>query len=155
MHASWGRDAIMGFVAAALAVVTAHEAIVYVLVNYAGLLPSAVRAWNMASFGPLGVPTIVNSMFWGGLWGVLFALIYGMVPGGAPWLKGLIFGLCIPLVSNWTLLPLIRRALGVTNPGQSVMFAGGDSKRLLAVLLILGGFGLMLGILYGLLNKKA
>lgn len=60
-----------------------------------------------------------------------------------------------PFVSNWTLLPLIRRALGVTNPGQSVMFAGGDSKRLLAVLLILGGFGLMLGILYGLLNKKA
>ena len=155
MQGSIGRNAIMGFIAAALAVVTAHEAIVYVLANYVGLLPAAARAWNMAPFGPLGVPTIVNSMFWGGLWGVLFALIYNLLPGGVSWAKGLIFGLCIPLVSNWTLLPLIRgQILGVTNPAQTAFFSGGDPKRMLAVLLILGGFGLMTGIIYSLLDKK-
>ena len=141
MQGSIGRNAIMGFIAAALAVVTAHEAIVYVLANYVGLLPAAARAWNMAPFGPLGVPTIVNSMFWGGLWGVLFALIYNLLPGGVSWAKGLIFGLCIPLVSNW-------------NPAQTAFFSGGDPKRMLAVLLILGGFGLMTGLIYSLLDKK-
>ena len=156
MQGSLGRNAIMGFIAAAIAVVTAHEAILYVLVNYLGLLPPAVRAWNMAPYGPYGVPQIVNGMFWGGLWGVLFALIFSKLPGSSPWLKGLIFGLFIPVVSNWTLLPLIRgKVFGVTNPAQTAFFSGGDPKRMLAVLLILGGFGLALGILYGLLNKKA
>ena len=156
MQGSIFRNVILGFIAAAIAVVTTHEAILYAAVNYLGLLPAAVRAWNTTSFGPLGVPLIVNSMFWGGLWGALFGLVYNLLPGGASWLKGLIFGLFIPLISNWTLLPLIRgKVFGVTNPAQTAFFSGGDPKRMLAVLLILGGFGLALGILYGLLNKKA
>ena len=154
MQGSLFRNAIMGFVAAAIAVVTAHEAMLYILANYAGLLPPTVRTWNTAPFGPLGVPQIVNSVFWGGLWGALFGVIHDKLPGGTLWAKGLIYGLLVAIVSNFTLLPLIRKALGVTNPGQIVMFAGGDPKRIAAVLLILSAFGLTLGIVYGLLNKK-
>ena len=35
--------------------------------------------------------------------------IYNWLPGGWSWLKGLIFGLLIVVISNWTLLPLIRQ----------------------------------------------
>ena len=46
-------------------------------------------------------------------------LIYNWLPGGMAWLKGLIFGLLIVVVSNWTLLPLIRPdvfSLSATKP---------------------------------------
>ena len=54
--------------------------------------------------------------------------------------------------SNWLLLPLIKGALGVPN---QLLFAGGDPKRLLAGVLILGAFGIALGIFYRLLRQRA
>lgn len=154
MRDSSFRNIIIGFIAAAIAVITVHQAIVYA-VTMLGLLPATTVAWNTKPYGPLNVPTIVNSMFWGGLWGALFGLISDKLPGGTLWLKGLIYGLLITLVSNFTLLPLIRKALGVTNPALTAMFAGGDPNRMLAVALILAGFGTTLGVLYGLFSKKA
>ena len=154
MQGSCFKSAIIGFVAAAIAVITVHQAIVYGVTNL-GLLPASTVAWTMKPYGPLNVPTIVNGMFWGGLWGALYGVIHNRLPGSALWLKGLIYGLLITLVSNFTLLPLIRKAFGVTNPALTAMFAGGDPKRMLAVALILSGFGATLGVLYGLFNKKA
>ena len=101
------------------------------------------------------VPTIVNIMFWGGLWGALFGVIHSKLPGGALWVKGLIYGLIITVISNWTLLPLIRRALGVTNAAQIALFSGGDPKRMLTVVLILTAFGAMTGLLFGLLRNRS
>ena len=49
-------------------------------------------------------------------------------------------------------MPLIRKALGVTNAAQIALFSGGDPKRMLAVVLILGGFGIATGIFFGLLR---
>jgi len=70
------------------------------------------------------------------------------------WLKGLIFGLLVVLVSNWTLLPLIKgQVFGVTRPPQ-VLFSGYDPTRMLIVVLIVGGFGLGLGIIYGLIGPR-
>ncbi len=147
MQAQLARNPLLGFIAAAIAVVTVHQAIVYVFANYLGLFPPTTQAWNMKPYGPLGVPTIVNGMFWGGLWGALFALIHDKLPG-AMWLKGLIYGLLITLISNWTLLPIIRKALGVTNAAQIALFSGGDPKRMLAVALLLGGFGIATALIY-------
>lgn len=144
---------LLGFIAGAIAVVTAHQAIVFVLAN-AGMLPATTRAWNLAPYGQFAVPTIVNSMFWGGLWGALFGLIWDKLPGGALWVRGLVYGLLIALVSNFTLLPLIRRALGVTNQAQIALFAGGDPMRMLAVALILGGFGIGTAVVYGLMGRR-
>ena len=155
MQGSMGRDAILGFIAAAIAVVTVHQVIVFGLTNY-GMLPPTTKAWNTAPFGPLNVPTIVNSIFWGGLWGALFGLIHSKLPGGALWVKGLIYGLIVTVISNWTLLPLIKKfVFGVAAPAQTALFSGGDPKRMLAVALILGGFGAMTGLVYGLINTKA
>jgi hypothetical protein len=130
------KDPLIGFLAAAIAVVIAHEVIVFLL-NTAGILP--VKPWSTEPVGPYHVPKILNSIFWGGLWGVVYALIQSHLPGAQAWERGLIFGILIALISNFTLLALIK--------GQP-LFAGYDGKRIVAVLLILGGFGAATGILY-------
>jgi len=79
-------------------------------------------------------------------------MLYDWVPGGAAWLKGLIFGFCIVLISNWTLLPLIKGRL-FGQPNQ-VLFGGFNPQRMLIVLAILGAFGLGLGILYRLIARS-
>jgi hypothetical protein len=56
------------------------------------------------------------------------------------------------LVSNWTLLPLIKGQV-FGQPGQ-VLVGGLDPRRMLATVLIVGGFGLALGVIYGLLRPK-
>lgn len=151
MQGTVGRI-VLGFIAAVIAVLIVHQTIVYVLGMY-GMSRSV--PWSMR---PLGygwfpwIPTIVNVAFWGGMWGILFALIYNWLPGGMSWLKGLIFGLLIVLVSNWTLLPLIRQY--VFNYPPQPLFSGLNPTGMLAVVLIVGGFGLGLGIIYGLIGPR-
>jgi hypothetical protein len=146
MHGILGRI-VLGFVAAAIAVAVVHEGIIYLLTNY-GMIRGT--AWGMAPIPPWGVPRLFNNIFWGGLWGVLFALAYDVIPGRASWLKGLLFGLFIVVVSNWILLPLIKgRIVGQAN---QLLFSGWDAQRMLAVVCIVGGFGLALGIVYGALR---
>ncbi len=147
------RNLLLGFIAGAIAVVVVHQTIVLALVA-AGLFPATAIPWNMKPYGPLGVPTIVNAMFWGGLWGALFGGIWHKLPGGALWLRGLIYGLFITVVSNWTLLPLIRaHVFGVTNAQQIALFSGGDPKRMLGVVLLIGGFGIGLALIFNLIAK--
>ena len=150
---------LLGFVAAAIAVLTVHQAIVHLLaIN--GVLPPPAKGWSMAEIktapaaitslfqkmGAVGLPALVNNVFWGGLWGALFAAVWPMIPGGAMWLRGLVFGLLIVLVSNWTILPLIK--------GQP-LFAGMVPMRMLATVLIVGGFGTTVGLVYGMIRNKS
>jgi hypothetical protein len=143
---------VLGFIAAAISVLIVHEGIIQLL-HQADYIPR--RGWTMTpAVAPFGVPYIVNLVFWGGLWGVLFALVYNWIPGGMAWLKGLIFGVFIVVVSNWTLLPLIKKhVFGVTTARDVALFSGYDPTRMLLVLLIVGGFGLGLGIIYGLIAR--
>jgi hypothetical protein len=101
---------------------------------------------------PWGVPRLVNNIFWGGLWGALFGLVYAWIPGGMAWLKGLIFGLLIVVVSNWILLPLIKGQ--VFGQANQVLFGGWNTTRMWIVAVIVGGFGLGLGIIYGLIGPR-
>lgn len=150
MQGTLGRI-VLGFVAAAISVLIVHEGIIYAL-NAAGYIPS--RGWSMTpAIPPWGVPRLVNNIFWGGLWGVLFALVYEWVPGGWSWLKGLIYGLFIVVVSNWILLPLIKGQ--VFGQANQVLFGGWNPQRMLIATCIVGGFGLGLGIVYGLMRPKA
>ena len=141
---------VLGFIAAAISVLIVHEGIIYLL-NAGGYIPT--HGWSMTqAIQPYGVPRLVNNVFWGGLWGVLFALLYNWIPGGMAWLKGLIFGIFIVVVSNWILLPLIKgQMFGVPN---QVLFGGYNPTRMLIVLCIVGGFGLGLGIIYGLIGPR-
>ena len=150
MQGTLGRI-VLGFIAAALSVLIVHQGIVYIL-GATGYLPGPSRAWSMtATIPPYGVPYLVNTVFWGGLWGVLFALVYNWIPGGMAWLKGLIFGLFIVVVSNWILLPLIKGQ--VFGQANQVLFSGYNPTRMLIVVAIVGGFGLGLGIIYGLIAR--
>lgn len=153
MQTAIGR-AVLGFVAAAISVLVVHEAIVYLLGRYG--MTRAVP-WSLAplGYGPFAtLPLLANKVFWGGLWGVVFALLLDRLPGVATWQKGLIFGLIIVVVSNWIGLPLIRQHF-FNYPPQPLFagFNGSNPMVLLPGALILGGFGLGLGILYGLLAR--
>jgi hypothetical protein len=134
----------LGFVAGAIAVVTAHEIIDFIL-HAAGVFPRV--PWSMTPAAVTGVPQIVSDMFWGGLWGVLFALISDRVPGENLTVKGLIFGIAGPAILGvFILVPLIT--------GRFPLFFGGDVKLLGSVLLILAGFGAAMGWLYGFLSSR-
>lgn len=144
-------DLAFGFVAAAVAVLTVHQGIVHVLGLYKMLPPTSI-AWSTKPFGPLGIPTILNSVFWGGLWGVLFAAVWPKLPGATMWLKGMIFGLIVAVVSNWMLVPFIKGTLFKV-PNQT-FFANLDPTRMAITLLIVGGFGTVLGLVFGLLRRR-
>jgi hypothetical protein len=153
MSGTLGRSAL-GFIAAAISVVVVHQTIILVLGTY-GM--SRSTPWDLR---PLGygvvpqIPILANSIFWGGMWGVVFALIYGWLPGGASWLKGLIFGALVVIFSNWTFLPMIRQYI-FSYPPQPLFagFNGSNPMVLLPGFLILTGFGLGLGIIYGLITR--
>ena len=130
------RYVVMGFIAAAIAVVLVHQSIVFLL-NTAGIWDKA--PWSTAPTGPWGVPSILNSIFWGGLWGAVLALAFNTLPGTATWLKGLFFGWMIFLVSNCVVLPLIK--------GQPLFYSF-DPAKLLSVFLILSGFGIATALIY-------
>ncbi|NJO33911.1 MAG: hypothetical protein HC869_12980 [Rhodospirillales bacterium] len=78
-------------------------------------------------------------------------MIYEQLPGGTAWLKGLIYGLLIVVVSNWILLPLIKGQI-FGQPNQ-VLFGGWNPQRMAATAIILGAFGLALGAIYGLMRR--
>jgi hypothetical protein len=136
------RNVVTGFLAAALAVVTVHQSIVFGL-DSAGIIKRA--AWSLEPMGPLQIPTLLNSMFWGGLWGAVLALVYPKLPGSAAWLKGLVFGWLIYVLSNNLILPLIK--------GKPLFF-GGDFNQLLSVFLILSGFGIATAVIYNALRSR-
>ncbi len=68
---------LRGFVAGAAAVLVFHQAMVLAL-HLLGATPNF--PWSLRPIPPLGVPAIVNQMFWGGLWGALFAAVAHLIP---------------------------------------------------------------------------
>jgi hypothetical protein len=154
MSGTLGRSAL-GLIAGAISVVAVHQIIIYILGTY-GMSRSV--PWDLR---PLGygvvpqIPILANNMFWGGMWGVVFALIFGWLPGGASWLKGLIFGVLVVIFSNWIFLPLIRQYI-FSYPPQALFagFNGSNPMVLLPAFLVLTGFGLGLGIIYGLIARE-
>jgi hypothetical protein len=149
MQGTAGRI-VCGFIAAAVSVLVVHEGILHLLSVGGYVRPVA---WSMTpAVAPFGVPRLINNVFWGGLWGALFALAYAKIPCRPAWLKGLVFGLFIVVVSNWILLPLIKGQ--VFGQPDQVLFGGWNATRMGVVVLIVGGFGLGLGIVYGLIAGR-
>lgn len=88
---------VLGFIAAAISVLTFHQAMWEALhvLNLPGLAmppPYPTRA-----VPPLGVPLILDLCFWGGLYGIVFGLLLPRMT--APlWLCGLVLGIIAALV---------------------------------------------------------
>lgn len=149
MSESAGRI-LFGFIAAALAVITVHQGMVWLLTQFGWIKGTP---WSFNGIAPFNVPQILNSIFWGGLWGALFGVIHERLPGGSAAIKGLIYGLSIAVLSNWLLLPFIKGT--VFGQANQVFFAGFEPQRMASTLLILGIFGVVTAMIYQALRREA
>ena len=89
--------ALLGFVAAAISVLTFHqamwEALHFLSIPGLGMPPP----YPIDAIPPWGVPSIANLCFWGGLYGIAFGLVLPRLT--APlWLCGLGLGIIAALV---------------------------------------------------------
>jgi hypothetical protein len=133
--------AFLGFIAAAIAVLTFHQGMIAAM-HAVGWVP--VSPYRTTPIPPFGVPYIVNICFWGGLYGALFG--FAMPRFTWPtWLCGLILGLIAALVSLFIVAPLKG------NP-----IAGGwVPANILRSIVINGFWGLGVGLILPLLMPRA
>ena len=140
---SRGRDWALGFLAGALAVVTFHQGMVFLL-SSVGLIQS--RVYALRGVPPFGVPTILNQMFWGGLWGLLFAVVADTLPRWPLLLLGFTFGVLGPVLVSWFVVAPLK--------GLPIA-AGGVPPRMLASVLINGCWGIGMVLIYAGLRHWA
>jgi hypothetical protein len=80
------KRTILGFVVAAISVLTFHAA-AWEAFHLFDLMPPPYPTRGVP---PFGVPQIISLCFWGGVWGALFGLILPTLPNSLPmWVKGL------------------------------------------------------------------
>ncbi|HEX7125680.1 MAG TPA: hypothetical protein VF406_07860 [Thermodesulfobacteriota bacterium] len=128
------KRAVMGFVAGFVAVLVFHQAMVGILyvLGVIGAPP-----YRLAPVPPFGVPSVINSAFWGGVWGIVFALVERRFPrGGGYWLAALVFGAVGPPLVAWF----------VVAPLKGLPAGPPAGARLLIAPLINGVFGVGIGL---------
>lgn len=141
------KGIVLGFIAGALATLTVHE-----LISWIFTIPSLWTGWDRVSWDltPVGnpflpdvtVPKIVSATFWGGLWGSLFGLILGPRPQGSTTMAGVILGIIGPALTGIFLaVPYLT--------GRFEPFFGGDSGKIVPVLVVLAAWGAATAWLYG------
>jgi hypothetical protein len=134
--------ALLGFLAAALSVVTFHQGM-WGALYLAGWMPRP--PYPMNPIGPLGVPLLLDLCFWGGLYGVAYGLAFPRLVRMPGWLSGLLLGLLAVLVGWFVVAPL---------KGQPL--AGGfDPMRMLISVLINGAWGIGVGIILPMLLPRS
>ena len=133
--------AMLGFVAAAVSVLTFHQG-TWALLHAAGLMPPA--PYPIDPVPPLGVPRIANFCFWAGLYGAAFGLALPRLPRAPMWLLGLGLGLLAVLVLWFVVAPL---------KGQPVA-SGFVPVRMVVGALIHLAWGLGVGLILGLLTRR-
>ncbi len=138
------RRIVIGFCAGVLAVLTFHQ-LAILLLKVMGFIPAFVP-WAMDAFGPLGVPRIVNSAFWGGLWGIAFAFLVDRFPreGAAYLAAGFVFGILGPALASWFVVAPIK--------GTPVA-AGWVPAALARGVFINGMFGIGIAVFHQLVSR--
>jgi hypothetical protein len=99
--------AFLGFVAAAISVLTFHQGMIAAL-HGLGWAPFA--AYRTTHVPPWGVPVIVDLCFWGGLYGALFGLLLPRFTMPL-WLCGLSLGIIAALVGMFIVAPIKGNAI--------------------------------------------
>ncbi len=144
MPASPPARATLGFLTAALSVLTFHQGMI-LLLHFTPIPGIQIAGWpySLNPIPPFGVPQILNLCFWGGLYGLVFGLIY---PKLSPpmWRNGLVLGLCAVAV-GFFVVPLIK---------GSPMGGGWILNNWVRSILVNGSFGVGVGILYPVLNSR-
>lgn len=100
----------VGFAAGFLAVLVFHQLTIAAMAAM-GLLQSA-GVYRVDPYGPLGVPRVVNTAFWGGVWGVVLAAARLALPLPRAALAflacGFVFGIVGPTFFGWFVLAPMR-----------------------------------------------
>jgi len=94
--------AFLGFIAAAISVLTFHQGM-WALLFAAGL--TTMAPYPIRPVPPFGVPLIVDLCFWGGLYGLVFGLLRPRFTLPL-WLCGLIMGIITALVGMFIVAPI-------------------------------------------------
>ena len=133
--------AFLGFIAAAIAVITFHQGMVAVL-HAVGWVPFA--PYRTTPVPPFGVPVIVSNCFWGGLYGAAFGLLMPRFTWPL-WLCGLILGLIAVLVGWFIVAPIKGFPIA----------AGWVPMSMLRSIVINGFFGIGVGLILPLLMPRS
>jgi hypothetical protein len=135
--------ALLGFIAAAISVLTFHQAMWEALhvLNLPGL--GMPPAYPTRPVPPLGVPLILDLCFWGGLYGIVFGLL---LPRMTPplWLCGLVLGIIAALVGLLVVPAIKGLPIG----------AGWVPLNWLRSFLINGFWGIGVGIILPLMLRR-
>ena len=136
--------ALLGFIAAALSVLTFHQGMwaLLHLLNPPNL--GMPPAYPLDPVPPLGVPLVLDLAFWGGLYGLAFGLLAPRFTWPL-WLCGLLTGIIASLVGIF-IVPAIK--------GQPVG-EGWLLTNWLRLFLINGCWGLGVGLIFPLLARSA
>ena len=133
---------LLGFVAGFLATLTVHQLAIGLL-HLLGAV--ANPPYSMRPIPPLGVPSVLNLAFWGGLWGIVWALVADRMPRRWPlWFAGLIFGALAPTLVGWFVVAPIK--------GQAVA-NGFNPARMWIGPLVNGVWGLGTALIYEFLRR--
>ena len=133
--------AFLGFVAAAISVLTFHQGM-WALLYGLGAMP--VPPYPTRPIPPLGIPLIVDLCFWGGLYGAVFGLLRPRFTTPL-WICGLIMGIIAALVGMFIVAPI--KGAPIAN--------GWMVWPIVRSFLINGSFGVGLGLIFPLLAPAA
>ncbi len=132
--------AFLGFVAAAIAVLTFHQGVWAVLYGL-GAMPRPPFPTN--PMPPFSVPLIVDLCFWGGLYGAVFGLLRPRFTLPL-WLCGSIMGIVAALVGMFIVAPI--KGMPIAN--------GWMVWPIVRSFLINGAWGLGVGLILPLLSPR-
>jgi hypothetical protein len=132
--------AFLGFVAAAISVLTFHQGM-WALLYALGGMP--MPPYPTRAMPPFGVPLIVDLCFWGGLYGVVFGLLRPRFTLPL-WLCGLIMGIIAALVGMFIVAPI--KGMPLAN--------GWMAWPILRSFLINGAWGVGVGLILPLLMPR-
>lgn len=135
----------LGFIAAALSVLTFHQGMLFLLREF-GLfgMPPTVRVWNLLPHpGAFGLPFLVNSCFWGGLYGAAYGWLAPQLRLPM-WVSGLIAGAATTMVGFFVVAAI--RGVPIAGGWQAMAWVRGLSIGL--------SFGLGIWLFYTLLASR-
>jgi hypothetical protein len=142
------KSIVVGFIAGAIAAVSAQEFISWLFVHYWtgwNEIPWSMEPVSSLVVPDVVVPWIASTAVTGGLWGALFGLILGWKPEGMMTVRGAILGLFGPgLIGALLTMPYLAH--------RPSPFFEGNVSELVPIVCIAMGFGAVTAWLYGLFS---
>jgi len=111
---------VKAFIAGFLSTLIFHQGIIALL---HAVDPNVPAPFSMAPTGPLNVPMVISTAFWGGVWGVVLWAIIRNFRGAKHWGGAVILGALLPSLVLWfVVMPL--KGMGVAGGGNPKIIVG-------------------------------